>query len=50
MREVMEERDVVEGVNDALSNRINIDTVNKDAETYTNGVLEALRTADEHEA
>ncbi|KAK2591002.1 hypothetical protein QQS21_011315 [Conoideocrella luteorostrata] len=50
MREVMEERDVVEGVNDALSNRINIDSVNKDAEAYTNGVLEALRTSDEDES
>ncbi|QPG93699.1 hypothetical protein C2857_001774 [Epichloe festucae Fl1] len=42
MREVMEERDVVEAVNDALSNRINIDSINREAETYTDGVLDAF--------
>lgn len=39
MREVMEERDVIEGVNDALSNRINIQTIQRDAEAYASSVL-----------
>ncbi|KAI1487937.1 hypothetical protein F5X96DRAFT_647806 [Biscogniauxia mediterranea] len=39
MREVMEERDVVEGVNDALQNRINIQDITRDAETYAANVL-----------
>ncbi|KFA50555.1 hypothetical protein S40293_03081 [Stachybotrys chartarum IBT 40293] len=44
MREVMEEREVIEGVNDALSNRVNIQAVTRDAETYAESVLEPLRT------
>lgn len=48
MREVMEEREVIEGVNDALTNRINIDSISRDAESYSNSVLEPLRAdADE---
>lgn len=47
MRDVMEERDVIEGVNDALSNRINIDAISKDAEKYADSVLEPLCHADE---
>lgn len=43
MGEVMEEREVIEGVNDALSNRINIDNVTKDADTYAGHVLQAMR-------
>lgn len=43
MREVMEEREVLEGVNDALGNRINIESISKDAEMYTNSVLAALQ-------
>lgn len=43
MREVMEERDVIEGVNDALSNRIDIDRIAADATTYAESVLEPLR-------
>jgi hypothetical protein len=43
MRDVMEERDVIEGVNDALSNRINIESISKDAELYADSVLEPLR-------
>lgn len=39
MREAMEEREVVEGVNDALSNRINIAGISKDAETYASNIL-----------
>lgn len=42
MRGAMEQREVVEGVNDALSARINIDAINKEAETYTEGVLNAF--------
>ncbi|KIE01189.1 hypothetical protein MAJ_03046, partial [Metarhizium majus ARSEF 297] len=49
MRDVMEEREVVEGVNDALSNRINIDSISKDAETYTDSVLEPLRQLQQNE-
>lgn len=39
MREVMEEREVVEGVNDALANRIDIRSIERDAETYSANVL-----------
>ncbi|KAI1745360.1 hypothetical protein F4680DRAFT_101834 [Xylaria scruposa] len=39
MREVMEDRDVVEGVNDALTNRINIQDISRDAETYALNML-----------
>lgn len=39
MREAMEEREVVEGVNDALSNRINIAGISQDAETYASNIL-----------
>ncbi|KAL7623862.1 hypothetical protein AAE478_005418 [Parahypoxylon ruwenzoriense] len=39
MREVMEERDVVEGVNDALQNRINIRDIMRDADAYALNVL-----------
>ncbi|KAI5928008.1 hypothetical protein F4810DRAFT_646395 [Camillea tinctor] len=39
MREVMEERDVLEGVNDALQNRINIQDITHDADVYATNVL-----------
>jgi hypothetical protein len=39
MREVMEQREVVEGVNDALANRINIQEISRDAETYALNML-----------
>ncbi|KAI1471171.1 uncharacterized protein F4812DRAFT_413030 [Daldinia caldariorum] len=39
MREVMEERDVVEGVNDALQNRIDIADITRDADAYALNVL-----------
>ncbi|KAK6845105.1 hypothetical protein PG995_015215 [Apiospora arundinis] len=39
MREVMEEREVIEGVNDALENRINIDAISRDAESYATNML-----------
>ncbi|KAI1210437.1 uncharacterized protein F4807DRAFT_423414 [Annulohypoxylon truncatum] len=39
MREVMEEREVVEGVNDALENRINIQDITRDADAYALNVL-----------
>ncbi|KAI1373740.1 hypothetical protein F4677DRAFT_428101 [Hypoxylon crocopeplum] len=39
MRDVMEERDVVEGVNDALANRINIRDIARDADEYALNVL-----------
>ncbi|KAG6016836.1 hypothetical protein E4U54_000390 [Claviceps lovelessii] len=49
MRGAMEQREVVECVNDALSTRINIEGINKEAETYTEGVLNAFFGAREHE-
>ncbi|KAG5982105.1 hypothetical protein E4U55_002283 [Claviceps digitariae] len=49
MRSAMEERDVVESVNDALSTRIDIESINKEAETYTDGVLKAFFAAREQE-
>ncbi|ORY64092.1 uncharacterized protein BCR38DRAFT_457877 [Pseudomassariella vexata] len=39
MREVMEEREVIEGVNDALQNRINIQDISRDAKTYAINML-----------
>jgi hypothetical protein len=40
MGEVMEEREVVEGINDAIgSGRINVQAIQKDAEEYAAGVL-----------
>ena len=39
MRDVMEEREEVEGVNDALANRIDIRGIERDAETYAANVL-----------
>ncbi|KAK3293448.1 uncharacterized protein B0H64DRAFT_364056 [Chaetomium fimeti] len=39
MREMMEEREVVEGVNDALLNRIDIRGIERDAEVYAKAVL-----------
>ncbi|KAI6781517.1 uncharacterized protein J7T54_001479 [Emericellopsis cladophorae] len=47
MGEVMEEREVVEGVNDALSNRIKIEDISRDAETYAQSVLQPLETKKE---
>ncbi|KAM5348662.1 hypothetical protein ACJ41O_008486 [Fusarium nematophilum] len=44
MGEVMEEREVVEGVNDALSNRIDIRTITRDAEAYAQTVLQPLHS------
>ncbi|KAI1107346.1 hypothetical protein F4804DRAFT_297659 [Jackrogersella minutella] len=45
MREVMEERDVVEGVNDALQNRINIQDITRDADAYALNVLPRMEQA-----
>lgn len=39
MGEVMEDRDVIEGVNDALANRISIQGISKDAENYALNIL-----------
>lgn len=39
MQSVMEEREVVEAVNDALENRIDIRGITRDAETYAQGVV-----------
>jgi hypothetical protein len=43
MRELMEEREVVEGVNNALESRINLQTVTADAEAYAQGVFGPLQ-------
>lgn len=42
MDEVMEDRDVVSGVNDALEKRIKIEDITKDAENYAELVLKPL--------
>ena len=42
MSEVMEDREVVEGANDALSNRIKIQDITRDAESYAQTVLQPL--------
>lgn len=39
MRDVMEEREVIEGVNDALQNRLNIGAITRDAESYALNML-----------
>jgi len=39
MREVMEEKEVIDGVNDALGNRINIASITNDAEVYATNIL-----------
>ncbi|KAL1884320.1 hypothetical protein VTK73DRAFT_14 [Phialemonium thermophilum] len=39
LREAMEERDVVEGVEDALRNRINVQAISRDAEAYAQDVF-----------
>ncbi|KAK4194757.1 hypothetical protein QBC40DRAFT_269852 [Triangularia verruculosa] len=41
-REMMEEEDVVRGMNDALENRLDIKALERDAEEYTKGVLGGL--------
>lgn len=43
MGKAMEEREVVEGMNDALSNRIDIATMAKDADAYAKDVTTSLR-------
>jgi hypothetical protein len=42
MREMMENREVLEGVNNALENRINIDRITQDAEIYAGKVVEGI--------
>ncbi|KAF7554399.1 hypothetical protein G7046_g6826 [Stylonectria norvegica] len=44
MREVMEEREVIEGVNDALGSRINIRNITREAEAYAQSVLQPLHS------
>lgn len=43
MRDAMEEREVIEGINDALSNRIDMQTILRDAEAYSKSVLQPLQ-------
>ncbi|KAG9235046.1 hypothetical protein BJ875DRAFT_283544 [Amylocarpus encephaloides] len=42
MGELMEQRDVMESVNNALENRINMQNISKDAESYANNVVAPL--------
>ena len=42
MSELMEERDVIEGVNNALESRINLQTITADAENYAQNVVGPL--------
>lgn len=42
MSEAMEEREVIEGVSDALENRLNIQNITRDADTYTTMVLQEM--------
>ena len=43
MGELMEEREVIEGVNNALESRINLQTITADAEAYAQNVLGPLQ-------
>jgi hypothetical protein len=43
MREIMEEREVIEGVNDALEKRIDIGTISRDAESYAATILQPIK-------
>jgi hypothetical protein len=45
MGELMEERDVIEGVNNALENRVNLQVVTADAEAYAENVVGPLQAA-----
>jgi hypothetical protein len=45
MSQAMEDREVVEGMNDALSNRIDIERVTRDADMYSHDVIGPLREA-----
>ncbi|KAF4119427.1 Conserved hypothetical, protein [Geosmithia morbida] len=42
MADIMQDADVVRGVNDALTNRINIDDITRDADVYSRNVLRPL--------
>ena len=42
MREVMEEREVIEGVSNALENRIDIESISRDADLYAESMLVPL--------
>lgn len=42
MREAMEDREVIDGVNDALQNRLNIQAITKDADNYAKGIFPPL--------
>jgi hypothetical protein len=42
MSEAMEEREVIEGVNNALENRINVTTISADADRYIQAILDPL--------
>jgi hypothetical protein len=46
MGEYMEDREVVEGVNNALENRINIATISKDADIYAHNLMAAFGSPD----
>ncbi|KAK4214459.1 hypothetical protein QBC37DRAFT_421186 [Rhypophila decipiens] len=43
MRDVMEEREVIEGMSNALENRIDIETITRDADLYAANMLQPLQ-------
>lgn len=49
MQEVMEDKEVIDGVNDALANRIDIQNITRDADMYAQNVLEPLRRGGEED-
>ncbi len=44
MSEMMEDREVVEGINNALESRINIDKISSDAESYAKNMMNGMGT------
>ncbi|KAH8888267.1 hypothetical protein GQ53DRAFT_261538 [Thozetella sp. PMI_491] len=47
MREVMEDREVIDGVNDALENRVDVTKITVDAQQYADNILQPLMPAPE---
>lgn len=46
MNEIMEDRDVIDCVNDALSQRIKIQDITRDAESYTQSVMQPINLSE----
>jgi hypothetical protein len=47
MREAMEDKDVIEGIKNALENRIDMEHISRDAEGYAEGLVGGMREANE---